>query len=118
MWTGTERDDYVSVGIQSHLPDREPLYLKGSDVDFRISVNDPEFDNTNNKYGEIKVHLYSTMNENSTQEDIIIPLTTKCDNSKETDDHANNWNKRANNVYCPEFTDDHYLKNDHESTKN
>ena len=127
LWTTTERDDYVSVGIQSHLPDRDPLYLKGSDVDFRISIEDPEFDNTNNEYGELKAHLYSTMNDNTTQEDIIIPLISDCEKKEEEEEeHAHNytfsssynvWNKEGTKVYCPVFNDEHYLKNDHESTK-
>lgn len=109
MWTSTARDDYVSVGIQSHLPDRDPLYLKDSDVDFRISINAPGFDNRMNPYGEIKVHLYTTMN--GMLEDIIIPLTTDCDISTEDSDHANVWNQDTSNIYCPQFSREHYLKN-------
>ena len=76
LWTGIERDDYVSVAVQSDLIERDPLILKGSDVDFRVQVNDPTFDNKNNSYGEFKVHLYNSMN--GTLQDIIIPLTDNC----------------------------------------
>lgn len=62
LWTGYDRDEYASVVMQSDLTDRDPLILKGSDIDFRIQVNDANFDNNNNSYGEFKVHLYNSMN--------------------------------------------------------
>ena len=73
-----ERDTYISVNVQSPLHNRPPLYLKGSDVDFTIQVVNNDYDNDDNPYGEIKLHLYSSMNEEARQDDIIIPLTTKC----------------------------------------
>ena len=61
-----ERDTYISVNVQSPLDARPPMYLKGSDLDFTIKVVNPDYDNDDNPYGELKLHLYSTMNENGT----------------------------------------------------
>ena len=63
-----------------------------------------------NPYGEIKVHLYTTMN--GILEDIVVPLTTDCDTDKGGYDR---WNQDAVNIYCPEFSQYHYLKNNHEA---
>ena len=108
-----ERDTYISVNVQSPLDNRPPMYLKGSDLDFTIQVVNSEYDNDDNPYGEIKLHLYSTMNEENTQEDIIIPMTTDC---RGQFNEENVWSTNVN-MYCPLYSDEHYLKNDYFHTK-
>ena len=106
-----ERDTYISVNVQSPLIPRPPLYLKGSDLDFTVRVVNEDYDNNNNPYGELKLHLYSTMNEGT--EDIVIPLTTDC---RAGYNEENAWSTTVN-MYCPLYADDHYLKNDYFHTK-
>ena len=37
--------------------------LKDSDFDFRIRVVDPDYDNDDNPYGEIKLHRYNNIQD-------------------------------------------------------
>ena len=53
----------MAVNVQTDLETRDPLYLKDSDFDFRLLVNNKEFDNDDNMYGEFKLHMFSTMEE-------------------------------------------------------
>ena len=56
-----DRDNYISVNVQTDLETRKPLYLKDSAFDFTLQVLNKDFDNDNNPYGEFKLHMFSSM---------------------------------------------------------
>ena len=59
-------------------------------------VNDPDFDNFNNSYAEIKLHRYTNMNdENDTDGNLDNPIKDEVLNIKECDEEDANqdlWN--------------------------
>ena len=55
-----ERDEYMMCSFFTDFNKREPYKLKGGDLDFKIAVMDKSLNNTDNPYGEIKLHRYTT----------------------------------------------------------
>ena len=72
-------------------------------VDFLIYIQDPEFDNEDNEYVEIKLHRKTNMiDENDYIDkihneihDVIIPL-------KICSDHEDEWSLNSS-IYCPDY---------------
>ena len=98
----------MMASMQTSLLEREPLYLNSSDIDFNIIVNNEQFDNDDNPYGEFKAVIYNSMNGTTIQQ--IVPLKRNC--SKVYDEDSI-WYTSKYRTYCPDFSDQHYLKNDY-----
>ena len=101
----------MSVTVQTDLDKEDPLYLKGSDFDFTVHVVDKDFDNTNSPYGEFKLNLFNSMD--GEVQDIVIPLKTECENNGV--EGAAFYEDMVR--YCPDFGEEHYLKNTYKFVK-
>ena len=107
LFNNHQRDEYMAASMQSSLLEREPLYLKNSTINFNVIVHDKDYDNADNPYGELRVVLYNNMNGTSEQQ--FVPLKRNCSNAFSED---NVWASTAH-TYCPDFSDEHILKNDY-----
>ena len=88
--------------------------LKGGDFDFKVSVVDSTFKNTDNPYGEFKLHRYTTIEDHNKiltegekpSRDEIIELRD-CDYGK-SDEKNQMWSV-GNTMYCPVWKETDFL---------
>ena len=93
--------------------------LKNGDLDFNVLVEDLDYNNNDNPYGEIKLHRYTNIQnkDNITGEvyrddkDEVIKLK-ECASPY----GASIWNRNYTN-YCPDFSDEDFLYGDFYSPK-
>jgi hypothetical protein len=55
-----ERNTLMQSEFFRDLENEEPLYLKDSDVKVWSSFSDPDFDNDDSEFAEIRVHYKNT----------------------------------------------------------
>lgn len=102
----------MTASEKTSLEDREPLYLINSTIDFTVIVHDDKFDNEDNLYGELKLVIFNNMN--GTMQNQIVPLKNNCSKGFSED---NVFSTSKYKRYCPDFSDEHYLKNEYYSDK-
>lgn len=115
-----EQDEYFMSSFFTEYEQRDPYFLKGGDLNFRVALIDSSFDNKDNPYGEFKLHRYTTIRNNSNiigedeipTQDLIINLK-EC-NKKDNDA----WSSSSQKYYCPDFGDDDILYGDYYIPKN
>ena len=56
-----QEDLYYQTNYFTDFDKRDPLFLKGSDMKFKIAIVDPDLDIFDNPYCEIKLHRYTSV---------------------------------------------------------
>lgn len=107
---------FTSSDINPFTAPNEGIFLNesinGNVLKFSAYVNDPEFNNDDNPYGKLRLHIYTNMNnltDTSTKgfvppfKDFEVPIVP-CDNARDVD-----WANSKRKQYCPQFNETHFL---------
>ena len=56
-----QKDLYFFTNYFTDFDKRDPFFLKGSDMKFKVSIIDPDLNIFDNPYCEIKLHRYTSL---------------------------------------------------------
>jgi hypothetical protein len=89
------------------LEEEEPYALKDGDFKIWASISDPDFDNEDNEFAEIRLHYYSNVEtQNASYPDEEVKMV-QCHNEFIDPNVEGLW--YPGKLYCPDWTDDHNL---------
>ena len=120
---------FTSSEINPYTSPNEGIYLNNSEsngnvLKFLTYINDPNFDNDDNQYGKLRLHIYTNMDNLtdistdkslgdtlSTFRDVEVPLEI-CRSKIDVE-----WASDNKKQYCPNFNESHFLYGGYYSTR-
>ena len=115
-----QKDLYFLTNDFTDFDKRDPFFLKGSGMKFKIAIIDPDLDIFDNPYCEIKLHRYTSLESvEDINDDKVHKFTDKIIDlvDCEIDKHKIDiWNI-GQHYFCPDYKDSDFLYGDYNQRK-